>query len=127
MRSGTGNSFTQISVQRVRRAYHLKSRFNRLRALGLLTVREMAETLRVTASAVKYWKVRGLYRAYRFNHKGECLYAPPPANLPGKGAHKQAYLKQLERSLLITSEEVQYEAQALSGGLLDRPSWARSD
>lgn len=85
MRSGTGNSFTQISVQRVRRAYHLKSRFNRLRALGLLTVGEMAETIRVTPSAVKYWKVRGLYRAYRFNDKGECLYALLQRICLGKG------------------------------------------
>jgi DNA invertase Pin-like site-specific DNA recombinase len=110
LRSGTGNSFTQIIVQRVRRAYHLTSRFNRLRALGLLTLEEMAKRLGVTTSTVKYWKVRGHYRAYRFNDKGECLYAPPSKNLSGKWPHKQAYLKQPERSLSITPDEVQYEA-----------------
>jgi hypothetical protein len=81
MRSGTGNSFTQTIVQRVRRAYHLTSRYNRLRALGLLTLGEMAQRLGVTTSTVKYWKARGRYRAYRYNDKGECLYAPPPKNL----------------------------------------------
>jgi hypothetical protein len=110
MRSGTGNSFRQITVQRVRRAYHLTSRFNRLRALGLFTLGEMAQHLGVSSSMVKYWKVRGRYRAYRYNDKGECLYAPPPKNLPGKGAHKQAYLKQLEEPLSIRTNEVQYEA-----------------
>jgi hypothetical protein len=85
MRSGAGNSFTQISVQHVRCAYHLKSRFDRLRALGLLTTREMAERLGVTPFAVRYWKVRGLYRGYRVNDKGECLYAPLPNDVPAKG------------------------------------------
>jgi hypothetical protein len=81
MHSGTGNSFTQIGVQRVRRAYNLTSRFNRLRALGLITLREMAHRLGVTSSTVKYWKMRGRYRACRYNDKGECLYAPPPEDL----------------------------------------------
>jgi hypothetical protein len=81
MRSGTGNSFRQRSVQCVRRAYHLTSRFDRLRALGLLTLEEMAEQLGVTTSTIKYWKARGRYRAYRYNDKGECLYAPPPKDL----------------------------------------------
>jgi hypothetical protein len=110
MCSGAGNSFTQIAVQRVRRTYHLTSRYDRLRALGLITVGEMAQRLGVTSSAVKYWKVRGVFRAYRYNDKGECLYAPPRKNLPGKGTRKQAYLKQLERPLSIKSDEVQYEA-----------------
>ena len=81
MRSGTGNSFRQRTVQCVRRAYHLMSRFDRLRALGLLTLEEMAEQLGVTTSTIKYWKARGRYRAYRYNDKGECLYAPPPKDL----------------------------------------------
>jgi DNA invertase Pin-like site-specific DNA recombinase len=81
MHSGTGNSFRQRTVQCVRRAYHLMSRFDRLRALGLLTLEEMAEQLGVTTSTIKYWKARGRYRAYRYNDKGECLYAPPPKDL----------------------------------------------
>jgi DNA invertase Pin-like site-specific DNA recombinase len=110
MHSGTGNSFRLITVQRVRRAYHLTNRFNRLRALGLITLREMAQRLGVTSSTVKYWKVRGRYRAYRYNDKGECLYAPPPRDLPEEWAPKHAYMKQRERSLSITPDEVQYEA-----------------
>jgi DNA invertase Pin-like site-specific DNA recombinase len=110
MRSGTGNSFKQISVQRVRRAYHLTSRYDRLRALGLLTLTEMAQKIGIAASTVKYWKMLGLLRAYRYNEKGEYLYAPPPENLPGKGARKQAYLKLMEKPLSITTDEVQYEA-----------------
>jgi hypothetical protein len=110
LRSGSGNHFTQISVQRVRRAYHLATRYNRLRALGLLTLTEMAQRIGWTTSAVKYWKVRGLFRTYRFNDTGECLYAPPPQDLPGKGAKKQDYVKRLEQSFALTSDEVQYEA-----------------
>lgn len=110
MRSGTGNSFRLKTVQCVRQAYHLTSRFNRLRALGLLTIGEMSQRLGVTTSTVKSWRARGILRAYRYNDKGECLYTPPPHNLPGKWDHKQAYLKQVERQLSIKPDEVQYEA-----------------
>jgi hypothetical protein len=110
MRTGTGNSFTEISVQRVRRAYHLRSRFDRLRDRGLLTLGEMAVKVGVTTSTIKHWNARGLLSAYRYNDKGESLYASPPENLPGIGAHKQAYLRQLESSFSITTDGVQYEA-----------------
>ena len=110
MRSGTGNSFTQIAVQRVRRAYHLRSRFDRFRAPGLFTLGEMAQKLGVTSTTIKHWNARGLCRAYHYNDKGESLYATPPENFPRKGAHKQAYLKQLEKSITITTDGVQYEA-----------------
>jgi DNA invertase Pin-like site-specific DNA recombinase len=110
MCSGTGNPFTQIIVQRVRRAYHLKTRYHRLRAQGLLTLREMAAILGVTSSAVKYRRLRGLLNAYRCNDRGECLYAPPPENLPGIRPYRHADPKHGRIPLSINADEVQYEA-----------------
>ncbi|MFH0851705.1 MAG: recombinase family protein, partial [Candidatus Peregrinibacteria bacterium] len=110
MRSGTGNSFRQITVQRVRRAYRLTSRYHRLRARGLLTLGEMAALLGVTPSAVKYRKARELVTAHRYNDKGECLFAPPPKNLPGIRAYRHAAPKQGSIPLSINADEVQYEA-----------------
>jgi len=109
MCSGTGNPFTQIIVQRVRRAYHLTSRYTRLRARGLLTPREMAALLGVTSSALKYRKARELVTAHRFNDRGECLYTPPPKELPGIRAYRRADPTQGRTPLSINADEVQYE------------------
>jgi predicted site-specific integrase-resolvase len=44
-----------------------------MRALGLLTIQEIAERLGIAASAVKDWRDRGLLRGHRYNDKGQCL------------------------------------------------------
>ena len=53
-----GGAFSAERVQRVRRTYGLKPRCERLRARGLLDLKEMAERLGVTTGTVKKWRDR---------------------------------------------------------------------
>ena len=53
---------------------------------------EIARRLGVVSCAVKDWRNKGLLVAHRYNDKGQCLYEPPPDDLPGKFKKKQPYL-----------------------------------
>jgi hypothetical protein len=92
LRSGTGQAFTPMTVLNIRRNYGLQDRYQRLRTTGLLTVEELASRLSLAPSVVKDWRDRGLLKAHRYNDKGQCLYEPPPENLPGKFKRKQSWL-----------------------------------
>jgi len=74
-----------------------------------LTTREIADRLGISVASVKTWRDRGLLRAQRFNDKGECLFEPPPQDLPPKGAWKRSYLQKVKLSA-NAAEVVQYEA-----------------
>jgi DNA invertase Pin-like site-specific DNA recombinase len=92
-RSGTGKLFHRGIIVRLRRAYHLKDRFTRLRALGMLTEQEIAAEIGIAAPSVKAWRYRGLLSAHRYNDRGDCLFEPPPTDLPKKNARKRSYLQ----------------------------------
>jgi len=92
LRSGMGRRFTVMTIINIRRHYGLRDRFQRMRALGLLTIQQIAERLGIAASAVKDWRERGLLRGHRYNDKGQCLYEPPADDLPGKHKRKRPYL-----------------------------------
>jgi DNA invertase Pin-like site-specific DNA recombinase len=92
-RSGTGKLFHRGIIVRLRRAYHLKDRFTRLRALGMLTEHEIAALTGIAAASVKAWRYRGLLSAHRYNDRGDCLFEPPPTDLPKKNARKRSYLQ----------------------------------
>jgi DNA invertase Pin-like site-specific DNA recombinase len=107
--SGEGRPFHRGMIVHLRYAYHLRDRFTRLRAAGLLTAEEVADRLGIAVPSVKAWRYRGLLSAQRYNDKGQCLYEAPANDLPTKGAHKREYL---QRNKLTTNEtdEVQCEA-----------------
>ena len=84
LRSGEGKPFHPRLVQRLRRAYGLTTRFDRLRQRGLLTLEEMAQLLGVAAGAVKSWRNAGMLRAYPYNDKNEYLYEHPGEAPPVK-------------------------------------------
>ena len=69
-----GGAFSARRVQRIRTAYRLPSRYQRLRSRGWLNLREMAQRLGVAAGTVKHWRDRGRLTAHLYNRKGECLY-----------------------------------------------------
>jgi hypothetical protein len=92
LRSGMGRPFTLMTIINIRRHYGLRDRCQRMRALGLLTIQQIAERLGIAASAVKDWRDRGLLRGHRHNDKGQCLYEPPADDLPGKHKRKRTYL-----------------------------------
>ena len=107
MLSREGRPFHRKIVANLARGHHLKDRFTRLREAGMLTMEEVAARAGIVVASVKNWLGRGLLRAHRYNDKGECLFEPPPDDLPRKGAHKVAYLRQKEVSTK-TPKGVQY-------------------
>ena len=92
LRSGTGQAFTPMTVINIRRNHGLRDRFQRLRETGLLTIDEVAERFGIVPEVVKEWRDKGLLRSHRYNDKGQCLYEPPPDDLPGKFKKKRPYL-----------------------------------
>ena len=83
-KSGKGRSFTTRLVARLRRQFHLKSRYDRLREAGMLTEDEIATALGIHFSTVRAWRNHGLLLAHPYNAKNECLYEPPGHDRPMK-------------------------------------------
>lgn len=109
--SGEGRPFHGRRVKYIRRRYGLKSRYDRLREAGMLTLAEVSETLGVSTTTVKLWRRRGLLRAHAYNGKNECLYEPPGDDPPAKAQGRK--LSERRRFPRVTSDrtkEVQCEA-----------------
>ncbi|MHC4406216.1 MAG: recombinase family protein [Planctomycetota bacterium] len=83
-RSGCGQTFCSRIVARLRREHTLKSRHDRLREAGMLTLDEMATLLGVCTRTVHKWRKNGLLRAHTCNDKNECLYEPPWRRSPNQ-------------------------------------------
>ena len=92
LRSATGQAFTSMAILKLRGRCGFRTHFQRLRDRGLLTMDEIARRLGVVSCVVKDWRNKGLLVAHRYNEKGQCLYEPPPADLPGKFKKKRPYL-----------------------------------
>jgi hypothetical protein len=110
-RSGEGRSFRVSIVRRIISNYGLKTRFDRLREAGMLTLHEMANLLDVSEQTVKIWKDNGLLAAQPYNERDQCLYQHPGEKQP----RKMQGIKLSERPRLSTvksnhANEVQYEA-----------------
>lgn len=92
-RSGTGALFTPRLVKGLRYTYRIKTRYDRLREAGLLTLDAVAAKLNVCAGTVKIWRREGLLEARPYNDKGEYLYQPigdnPPAKARGRKLSKR--------------------------------------
>ncbi|MBW2257354.1 MAG: recombinase family protein [Deltaproteobacteria bacterium] len=109
--SGCGKPFNRAMVQKIRRKYNLKSRYQRLRKSGLLTLHEIAEELHVHEQTVKTWRDHGLLLAVPFNDKNECLYPNPGENAPVKQQGTKLSERRLPPEVLANrTEEVQCEA-----------------
>ena len=109
--SGSGKPFHPIMVQKIRRAYNLMSRYQRLREDGLLTLHEIAEELRVHEQTIKTWRDNGLLLAVPFNDKNECLYPRPDENAPLKRQGIKLSERRLPAEVLSNrTDEVQCDA-----------------
>jgi len=80
-----GQPFTAKKVSLVRRTYGLKSRFERLRARGLLTGVEMARRLGVSTTTVHALGRAGLLHRQLYGSPVRCLYEPPEHAILVKG------------------------------------------
>jgi len=83
-KSGTGKAFNTHTVRNIRRAYGVKSLYEKLREKGMLTKREMAARLGITPVRVKIWARHGLVKGHVCNDMGERLYEDPGSNPPVK-------------------------------------------
>jgi hypothetical protein len=109
--SGEGLPFHAFMVQRLRRDYQIKTRYDRLREDGMLTLDETADLLGVAAQTVKIWRRRGLLLAHAYNDKNECLYEHPGDDPPVK--KQGSRLSKRRRFLQVApnpTKEVQCEA-----------------
>ena len=82
MVSGEGRPFHHLIIMRIRDHYQLRTREQRLRDAGLLTLTEIAALLSVSTGTVKAWHHAGLITGHPYNDKGQCLYPPPGPNPP---------------------------------------------
>jgi DNA invertase Pin-like site-specific DNA recombinase len=80
--SGEGRPFHRLMIRNIRDDYQLRSREQRLRDAGMLTLAETADRLGVSAGTVKAWHHAGLITGHPYNDKGQCLYTPPGPNPP---------------------------------------------
>ena len=109
--SGEGKSFHAIMVQRLRREYGLKTRYQRLREAGMLNLAEIADLLGVTTNTVKIWRRKGLLKAHAHNDKNECLYEHPGADAPTKAqGQKLSERRRFPEIASNRTKEVQCEA-----------------
>ena len=75
--SGSGFAFSLRMVDRLRRDYHIKSRYERLREKGLLTNEEVAQMIGGPANGVHHWRKAAVLIGVRFNAKAEHLFERP--------------------------------------------------
>ncbi|EQD45151.1 transposase, partial [mine drainage metagenome] len=76
LRPGLRDAFHRRQVQSLRAAYDLKSRWERLRARGLLTRREMATKHGVCVETISRWRREGKVRGHLLNETPAHLYEP---------------------------------------------------
>lgn len=108
--SGWGKPFNTVMLARLERDYSLRSRYDRLRAAGMLTLEEIAARLGVATATVKVWRRGGLLKAHAYNDKLGCLYEPPGADAPTRHQGKRLSKILQERDIVTRKpKEVQCE------------------
>jgi len=85
---GYGKPFHGSMIARIAKDHGLKTRWERLRERGMLTLDEMGKRLGICTDQVKAWRAAGFLRAHLCNDKDEYLYQDPGPNPPrvGRGA-----------------------------------------
>lgn len=81
-KSGEGHPVTRDIIRHTMRTYGLKSRYDRLRAAGLLTIEEMATRLCISKASVWRRLRFGHVKGVAYNERGERLFEPPTDETP---------------------------------------------
>ncbi len=109
--SGENKTFSRRIIARLRRVYQLKSRFDRLREKGLLTIEEISERLAVPRQRIGIWRRHGLLKAYPANDKDAWLYENPGPDPPRRAQGiKLETRRRFDNNDAHGLVEVQYEA-----------------
>jgi hypothetical protein len=82
--------FNLKKIAHIRQAFNLQCRYNRLRAKGLLTAKEMSVQHGVTTTTINLWAREGRLRKHRYDNARRCLYEPleKGAILKGQGGRR---------------------------------------
>ena len=82
--------FNLKKIAHIRQAFSLQCRYNRLRAKGLLTAKEMSVQHAVTTTTINLWAREGRLRKHRYDNARRCLYEPleKGAILKGHGGRR---------------------------------------
>jgi DNA invertase Pin-like site-specific DNA recombinase len=107
-RTAYGLPFDSVSLSRICRTYKLKSRYDRLRKRGLLTLDEISKKLGVHEGTVRIWQQHGILRAYPVTDRNQCLYEDPGADPPKK--NRGVKLTARQKVADVMPKEVQYES-----------------
>src|SRR5215469_12996901 len=79
-----GDRFTPKRVAYLMHTYKLRSRYDRLRARGMLNRKEMADRLHIHEQTVERWAQSGIIKAHLYNDNGWQLYQVLGPNMPVK-------------------------------------------
>jgi DNA invertase Pin-like site-specific DNA recombinase len=79
LRSGDGRAFNVHILGWICKQSGLRSRRQRLRDKGMLTIKEMARKIQVTDLTIINWRREGRIIGYRSNYRTEYLYVEPTA------------------------------------------------
>jgi len=102
--SGRRLTFNGEMVAALRKRHGLQSRYERLRATGLLDITEMAELLGTCQRTIYEWHKKGLLQGHQYNKGGACLYeAPPPDSLLSSPARPFRRTKQDKESSTVVA------------------------
>ncbi len=103
LQSGTKRRVTPRIIQKIRRAYSLRSRYDRLREAGKLTLQEIADRLGISSKTVKIWRAHGLLVAHPYDERGSCLYDVPGPDAPvARRGHPRLSLRSAPRRVAGT-------------------------
>jgi hypothetical protein len=83
--SGQGKTFDGMRVNKVRRAYGLKSRYTRLRDRGCLTTKELTQRYGVCRGTIRHWRLRGILAGHMADDQGEYLFENPGPTFEHRG------------------------------------------
>jgi hypothetical protein len=89
-RTWQNEPFNLKKIAHIRQAFHLRCRYLRLRARGLLTTKEMSVRHDVTTTTINLWAREGRLQKHRYDNARRCLYEPVErdAILKGHGGRR---------------------------------------
>lgn len=110
--SGTGKAFHGNRISKTRRAYDLKSRYERLRARGMLTRKELACNQNVHQNTITKWRSNGRVKGHLADDQNQYLFEDPGnicLRLKKKYDKKTSSKRLLSTNVSCEAKEVQYE------------------
>ncbi|MCC6189394.1 MAG: recombinase family protein [Anaerolineales bacterium] len=78
LRTGYDLTFNAVGIQHALRRHGIKSRWQRLRECGLLTIEEMAAQLHTSQTMIWYWRCHGVLRGEAYGARQFLYYQPSP-------------------------------------------------